>query len=259
MSLLDIMSEGNSFQKVHVKDIRPNVNNFYAHIDDNDEEQYVSDMAKQLKEYGQDSNAVVYYDISPNDGKKYTLLAGERRWKAASLNWESGIGDGMVQVKIIEKPEDETQELLRIISNNSQRDKSKDVRKAEIDALEFCWQDLKERGLQPPGKKRDWIAQFIGLSPRRVQDYLSTPSSESLSVQEDAVDFEVPEDTQEELTSAELDTLKTIQNNLKESIGRKVKISKKCAITFYPQNNHDMEDLFTILDDLGFTEEGYWK
>lgn len=259
MSLLDVMSEGSSFQKIHVQDIRPNVNNFYAHIDDIDEEQYVSDMAEQLKEYGQDSNAVVYKDLSPNDGKSYTLLAGERRWKAVVKNYENGIGDGMLQVKIINKPEDETQELLRIISNNSQRDKSKEVRQAEIDALEFCWQDLKERGLQPPGKKRDWIAQYIGLSPRRVQDYLSASINEdTLQNSDDIVDLEIPEEEPAGLTPAEIDTLKNIETNLKEATGRKVKISKKCAVTFYAQNE-DLEDLFTILSDLGFTEEGNWK
>lgn len=258
MSLLELMSEGNSFQKIHIRDIRPNIKNFYAHINDEDEIQYVNDMASQLEEYGQDSNAVVYYDVEPNDGKKYTLLAGERRWKAACLNYENGIGDGMLQVKIIDKPNDETQELLRIISNNSQRDKSKEVRKAEIDALELCWQDLENRGQRPQGKKRDWIAQYIGLSPRQVQEYL-TGNLATTSETTEVVDVQNEEEIQQGLTSAELDTLKTIQNNLKVATGRKVKISKKCAITFYPQSDSDMEDFYTILSDLGFTEEGYWR
>ena len=114
MALIDVMSGGNSFRKVSVDEIRPNRENFYASISDN-EDQMVEDMAELIQEYGQDENGVVYMDESVGDGKKYTLLAGERRFKAIKLNYEKGIGDGLFQVKVVAKPKDVTEELIRII------------------------------------------------------------------------------------------------------------------------------------------------
>ena len=137
MALIDVMSGGNSFRKVSVDEIRPNRENFYASISDN-EDQMVEDMAELIQEYGQDENGVVYMDESVGDGKKYTLLAGERRFKAIKLNYEKGIGDGLFQVKVVAKPKDVTEELIRIIMYNGIRNKSKDVRKAEVDALCMC-------------------------------------------------------------------------------------------------------------------------
>lgn len=87
MALIDVMSGGNSFRKVSVDEIRPNRENFYASISEN-EDQMVEDMAELIQKYGQDENGVVYMDESVGDGKKYTLLAGERRFKAIKLNYE---------------------------------------------------------------------------------------------------------------------------------------------------------------------------
>lgn len=172
MALIDVMSGGNSFRKVSVDEIRPNRENFYASISEN-EDQMVEDMAELIQKYGQDENGVVYMDESVGDGKKYTLLAGERRFKAIKLNYEKGIGDGLFQVKVVAKPKDVTEELIRIIMYNGIRNKSKDVRKAEVDALCMCWEEMDAQGEKPQGKKRDWIAGKIGMSPRQVQEYLT--------------------------------------------------------------------------------------
>lgn len=266
MALIDVMSGGNSFRKVSVDEIRPNRENFYASISNN-EDQMVEDMAELIQEYGQDENGVVYMDESVGDGKKYTLLAGERRFKAIKLNYEKGIGDGLFQVKVVAKPKDVTEELIRIIMYNGIRNKSKDVRKAEVDALCMCWEEMDAQGAKPQGKKRDWIAGKIGMSPRQVQEYLTGEFSEQ------EIDTEPQEDgstaTSEkaekkkglELSSADKDTLNSLQEHLKASTGRKVKINQKdCSVTFYPNKDVDaMEDLYTILHDFGFTDQGYWE
>ena len=70
MALIDVMSGGNSFRKVSVDEIRPNRENFYASISEN-EDQMVEDMAELIQKYGQDENGVVYMDESVGDGKKY--------------------------------------------------------------------------------------------------------------------------------------------------------------------------------------------
>lgn len=82
MALLnEFMSGGEKKLKVHVSEIRRNERNFYAIVSEN-EEKDVENLATILRENGQDDNGVVYEDTSIDDGKKYTLLAGERRWKA---------------------------------------------------------------------------------------------------------------------------------------------------------------------------------
>ena len=150
---------------------------------------------------------------------------------------------------------------------NGIRNKSKDVRKAEVDALCMCWEEMDSQGEKPQGKKRDWIASKIGMSPRQVQEYLTGEFSEK------AIDTEPQEDgstaTSEkaekkkglELSSADKDTLNSLQEHLKASTGRKVKINQKdCSVTFYPNKDVDaMEDLYTILHDFGFTDQGYWE
>ena len=50
MALIDVMSGGNSFRKVSVDEIRPNRENFYASISDN-EEIYASCRRKTFQGY----------------------------------------------------------------------------------------------------------------------------------------------------------------------------------------------------------------
>lgn len=178
MALLnEFMSGGEKKLKVHVSEIRRNERNFYAVVSENEEEN-VDNLATILREDGQDDNGVVYEDTSLNDGKKYTLLAGERRWKAITKNYENGLGDGMYEVKVVRRPADEIDELMRIVRNNAQRNKTKEVRAAEVKAMEVIWDGLVARGEKPEGKKRDWIGANIGLSPRRVQEYMTGEESD---------------------------------------------------------------------------------
>lgn len=266
MSLISVMSEGNSFRKVSVNEVRVNRENFYAHISE-DEEQKVDNMAEMIQNFGQDENGVVYVDESIGDGKKYTLLAGERRFKAIKKNFERGIGDGMFQVKIVPKPKDVTEELIRIIMYNGIRNKSKDVRKAEVDALCMCWDELEANGQKPKGLKREWIAEYIGLSPRQVQEYMTgdfAKQGEVKEVKDEDGSTATSKKTSKkapELSSADKETLRMLQENLKQSTGRKVKINQKNgAITFFPNTDTDMlEDLYTILHDFGFTDQGFWE
>ena len=101
MGLMSVMSNGQSYRKIHVDEIRVNKNNFYHEEDD--EDYYVDSMAELLKNDGMDANGVLYEDDSINDGKTYTLLSGERRFKATKKNYENGIGDGLFFAKVVKK------------------------------------------------------------------------------------------------------------------------------------------------------------
>lgn len=259
MALLnEFMSGGEKKLKVHVSEIRRNERNFYAIVSEN-EEKDVENLATILRENGQDDNGVVYEDTSIDDGKKYTLLAGERRWKAITKNYEDGLGDGMYEVKVVRRPTDEIDELMRIVRNNAQRNKTKEVRAAEVKAMEVIWDGLVARGEKPEGKKREWIGANIGLSPRRVQEYMTGEESDIGDQEENTEEggnTATRRRKQEELSSADAEYLRNLQKNLSESTGRKVKISKSLGITFYPNG---FDDISTVLMDLGFTEDGYFK
>lgn len=259
MTLLnEFMSGGEKKLKVHVSEIRRNERNFYAVVSENEEEN-VENLATILREDGQDDNGVVYEDTSLNDGKKYTLLAGERRWKAITKNYENGLGDGMYEVKVVRRPADEIDELMRIVRNNAQRNKTKEVRAAEVKAMEVIWDGLVARGEKPEGKKRDWIGANIGLSPRRVQEYMTGEESDIGNDEanpEEGGNTATRRRNQPPLSSADAEYLRNLQKNLSESTGRKVKISKSFGITFYPNG---FDDITTVLSDLGFTEDGYFR
>ena len=259
MALLnEFMSGGEKKLKVHVSEIRRNERNFYAVVSENEEEN-VENLATILREDGQDDNGVVYEDTSLNDGKKYTLLAGERRWKAITKNYENGLGDGMYEVKVVRRPADEIDELMRIVRNNAQRNKTKEVRAAEVKAMEVIWDGLVARGEKPEGKKRDWIGANIGLSPRRVQEYMTGVESDIGNEEanpEEGGNTATRRRNQPTLSSADAEYLRNLQKNLSESTGRKVKINKSFGITFYPNG---FDDITTVLSDLGFTEDGYFR
>lgn len=145
-SLLDLMSGGVKFEKISVTDIRPNPRNFYRESEDEDE--YVEAMAQLIQENGQESNGVVF-EQSGEDGKHYTLLSGERRLKAITKNFEEGKGDGLMDVKVVPRPQDDMDEYLRLIRNNAQRNKSKQIREKEVEIALGIYNRLAEQGQRP--------------------------------------------------------------------------------------------------------------
>ena len=115
------------------------------------------------------------------------------------------------------------------------------------------------RGEKPEGKKRDWIGANIGLSPRRVQEYMTGEESDIGNDEanpEEGGNTATRRRNQPPLSSADAEYLRNLQKNLSESTGRKVKISKSFGITFYPNG---FDDITTVLSDLGFTEDGYFR
>ena len=165
----------------------------------------------------------------------------------------------MYEVKVVRRPADEIDELMRIVRNNAQRNKTKEVRAAEVKAMEVIWDGLVARGEKPEGKKRDWIGANIGLSPRRVQEYMTGEESDIGNEEanpEEGGNTATRRRNQPTLSSADAEYLRNLQKNLSESTGRKVKINKSFGITFYPNG---FDDITTVLLDLGFTEDGYFR
>ena len=135
MSFLDQFTQNKEFDQelkkvksksevdcVHWSEVRYNPQNIGRNGPD--EENLVEQMAECLRNEGQLHTIVVYRDETLGDGKKYTLLSGERRTKAAKYNEENfGIEsenydvqnkscDGMLMATIIPKPETSNMESL---------------------------------------------------------------------------------------------------------------------------------------------------
>ena len=216
-SVQDVMTRG--YKDISVSKIRVNPVNFYAENDD--EEIYVDQMADLIEEWGQDVNAVVYLDDSQDDGKTYTLLSGERRFKAISKLFDQNQGDGMIHVKIVDKPESMDSEMLQIITKNANRNKSKEVREHEVQILSEIWQHMVDENRAPKGRFVEWAATQIGVSPRTVTNYLKSSKTKQSESHEDSLSSEEKEE------EIQVEDLKEYEELLQERFNHPVKISTK--------------------------------
>lgn len=166
MSLLESMANATTVKKISITDIRANSKNFYGLRE-------VKELAVLIKKQGQLENATVYYDTEQNDGMHYTLIGGNRRYKAIEYLMQNNQHDGFIECKIIEKPKDDLEEALLLMTDNAQREKNIAERKQEVLIGLDIYNRDKAMGIIPAGiKGRDYIGQIIGISGRHVQNIL---------------------------------------------------------------------------------------
>ena len=156
-------------KSIQLTDIRINPNNIY-------EEQNILELADSIKNWGQLENATVYEEDG-DDGKKYTLVGGHRRFQAIGYLAERGQYEPMIKVRVIAKPEIREEEKMLIVADNHQRTKDKETKIKEIKYANDYWEYLvsidKKPKLKTGEKKRDWIARKTGYSARTIQDILT--------------------------------------------------------------------------------------
>lgn len=150
--------------KIHVSEIRRNELN-RLHID----EEKVKAIAWSIQQRGMLENATIYED-DLNDGKKYTLIGGETRWRAINYLFDKNASDGYMFVTIIPKPKDIVEERALIRDDNLQRSKSEEDLYIDILDAEDEYDYLTQIGKRPTGKKRDYIGMCIGKSGRHVDN-----------------------------------------------------------------------------------------
>ena len=224
MSFLDQFTQNKEFDQelkkvksksevdcVHWSEVRYNPQNIGRNGPD--EENLVEQMAECLRNEGQLHTIVVYRDETLGDGKKYTLLSGERRTKAAEYNEENfGIEsenydvqnkscDGMLMATIIPKPETSNMESLLLIEANNQTSAeslTEDNKREIVKKLAQYFEEEKSAGrLKYKGLKRDWIAGHCCLAPRTVQNYLTGKKSDPTAMQKNLTQAEEEEMKQE--------------------------------------------------------------
>ncbi len=237
--------------------------------DANDTEEDKIENAEKIHEQGMVYTPLhVYKNKQKRHGgkKKYMLLGGHFRLDALLRNAEKyEDSQKNIPVIIVPTPKDEVDEQEMILLLNEVRPLGDDDYKRKVEMYLKVWNGKAEKGEKPKGiQKRKWIAQRLGnrIGEKKVEKFIhEIEGYERVPKKEIGTgDITLGEDEpkEDDLSSSELDTLKVLEKNLKASTGRKVKVSNKCAITFYAQND-DIEDMFTILNDLGFTEKGFFK
>ena len=161
---------------INLSDIRVNPNNIY-------EEQNIKELADSIESFGQLENATLYEDLSIDDGKKYTLVGGHRRYLAISYLAERGLYEPVLKASLIEKPNVHQMEQMLIVTDNQQRVKDKETKIREIYYANNYWNYLVSINQQPQGKKREWIAKKTGYGERVIQDIISDIKKQSMNQQ----------------------------------------------------------------------------
>ena len=232
MGLLESMSRDLSkAQRISIGDVR--INRLSDALYDQASEEMIQGLMESIKKHGQMENAIGYedkYDANGNiDGASYTLVGGNTRYLAISKLYEQGEGDGYINMTIIEKPKNHTEELEIMITNNMQRKKTSEERYHEIRVMEHAYEYL---DVKPSGTKRDWIGNQLGISGRYVDKLINkfnpkpveeieemeqVPSSneeENVEGQTDIYDF-IPE---EDETAGDNEENSMIQEDQEEAI-----------------------------------------
>ncbi len=232
MGLLESMSRDLSrAQRISINEVRINILNNALY--DEASEDMIQGLMESIKKHGQMENAIGYEDIydanGDIDGYKYTLVGGNTRYLAISKLYEQGKGDGYINMTIIEKPKNHTEELEIMITNNMQRKKTSEERYHEIRVMEHAYEYL---DVKPSGTKRDWIGNQLGISGRYVDKLINkfnpkpveeteemeqVPSSneeENVEGQTDIYDF-IPE---EDETAGDNEENSMIQEDQEEAI-----------------------------------------
>lgn len=232
MGLLESMSRDLSkAQRISIGDVR--INRLNDALYDQASEEMIQGLMESIKKHGQMENAIGYedkYDSNGDiDGASYTLVGGNTRYLAISELYEQGEGDGYINMTIIEKPKNHTEELEIMITNNMQRKKTSEERYHEIRVMEHAYEYL---DVKPSGTKRDWIGNQLGISGRYVDKLINkfnpkpveeieemeqVPSSneeENVEGQTDIYDF-IPE---EDETAGDNEENSMIQEDQEEAI-----------------------------------------
>lgn len=150
-----------TYRSIDIDEIEVNKNNI-ARICDIDE------LAESIRLYGLMKPLEVY----ETDEGSYRLLGGERRYTALKKLVDMGEDiDTDVPCLVYRRPDRTSVEKLQLILSNAQREETEEDRISTVKMLLEILDDDKD--LHVEGRKRDWIAQFIGKSPRTVQKYIN--------------------------------------------------------------------------------------
>ena len=216
---------------VHIDEIRANPHNNYPMND-------IEELADQILQMGEQITPGEAYLADGDDGKRFTLTSGERRYRAISLLYKQRLHDGMMDLIIVEQPKDIWSEHRRIRAANIHRADNPEVQEMEIHQLLEEYDYLTSIDQKPNGLKRDWIARELGVSGRTIDRRLKRTNA----AQQKNDDKNLREDDI---------FLKDVENHIQERLQTKIKVtSHEIKIKF-----SNVDDLNRILDQLDLLDE----
>ena len=144
---------------IDIREIYSNSRNFYACSD-------IEQLAQSIKCFGLMENLTVV-DRPNGDGKRYRIVAGERRWRALKMLAEQGHTEFYkVTCVIIDGKElDDNQEMLRLIAANQYRQKTFTEQSEEIRQIK---QILQNDPAAEGGRIRDAVSRLTGISGTKI-------------------------------------------------------------------------------------------
>lgn len=186
MGLNELMSNGVKTKKIHVNDIRLNEYNKYPLSE-------IEELENSILEYGQLENGNAYEDLQA-DGKKYTLLSGHRRFTAIQNLYKKGLHDGMMDIRLEQKPTTFYKENKKMRHANSYRNLTPEqIREIRISDIKLAQEEFERRKDTPEEVKfneecrtlSDWIGREIGISGRQVRTYMKQMKVDEVKIKEE--------------------------------------------------------------------------
>ena len=131
----------------------------------------IEDLKQSIEEVGLQQNLVVSYN-----GETYKILSGHRRYEALKTLVNEGknkfatVPCFIKELSKIELPiDDETKEIYAIATTNAETRKLSDADRLKLmEMLSTVYDRLKENGYTDIGKRRDYIAEKLGISTGKV-------------------------------------------------------------------------------------------
>ena len=180
----------------------------------------------------------------------------------------------MVPVIVLPDPENETKELEMILLLNEVRPLQDEDYKRKVELYLKVWNGKAEAGEKPKGiQKRKWIAQRLGnrIGEKKVEKFIheiegyervrKDPNEiEKDEIEQLVIDANMTEPVIEDTeSSADKEDRKRIVKNLKETMGRSVKIEKGWLCFQFSDKSKKTDDFYSILNILGFDDNGEMK
>lgn len=146
-------------EMIPLEEIEPNADNFYNTED-------IEALAEDIKQNGLMHNIVVG---KRGDNGQYTLISGERRYRAFTLLNSQGNAGYKTIPAVVDGEQNPLLVKLKLISANATARELSDYEKSEQAAqIEQIAKQLKQQGLELPGRARDITAQVLGVSPAQA-------------------------------------------------------------------------------------------
>ena len=212
-----------------------------------DEEELIAAMEKTIKEFGQQEYGVVYEDESDEDDKTYTLISGERRFRAIENLRKKGEHIGIFIAKIIPKPESKIKEELLILQNNIKRADTKEAKKQLVKTLRNIWEEMsKDEKDKEGGNFSEWAGKIYACSPRTIERWLAEAKKDEAKI---ALEKDMSSETEKEKNKKfNPRQYKNFCEKVLNEKGLKCKIQKNRVIFSYEEGNE--VDLFKVIETL---------